>query len=238
MVTALAVVAVASTATAGVTVITSLAGTSDSFAGGVFTLQGPKGAVGNTTGVYGVETRVGKLNGADWQVGVGPGTSQPGYFHQANETWGASDSWSLTWNASGISFQIDNNTPVTWGSTAALTDNTLKIYNNGGAVTVKDIGGVALAAPVTIVSGGSALFYSSTGFAGGLTADGTMSLPNQSGRIKGSSNEILFKEGTWTPSGVPEPAAWTFMILGVGAIGMMARRKRARLGLPAAAAHC
>ena len=32
-----------------------------------------------------------------------------------------------------------------------------------------------------------------------------------------------------TPSGVPEPATWTMMILGVGAIGAMARRRRAGL---------
>jgi len=30
-------------------------------------------------------------------------------------------------------------------------------------------------------------------------------------------------------SAVPEPAAWTMMIVGVGAIGLMARRRRAGL---------
>ena len=34
------------------------------------------------------------------------------------------------------------------------------------------------------------------------------------------------------PSAVPEPAAWTMMILGVGAVGLMARRRRAALAAP------
>jgi hypothetical protein len=73
----------------------------------------------------------------------------------------------------------------------------------------------------------------SHGFSGWLhqsfsfTADDTTDVLSFSALGSGAPAFALLDGVTFGPSGVPEPAAWTLMILGVGAVGGLARRRRA-----------
>ncbi len=197
--------------------------------GGTFTEQLPVGGVGSP-GVYGVELRGGVVGAADWEIGVGRGTSQTGQFNQGEFLWGAlatNHAFSLTWTPSLLSITLDGVKTVTdAGRAAPLTGNTLKIYVKGlAAANVTNVDGTAFNQPIT--SGQELYFYSSNGFGGdGFTATGTVAL-TPGGR---SRHEVMFKSGTFIA--VPEPSAWVLMIGGFGLAGAALRRHRARVACP------
>ncbi len=204
---------------------------------GTYVLYGPQGATPDMgAGVYGVETR-GGLYG-NWQVGVGPATSQTGYFDQGYTTWTSSDAFTLIWTPTSLSFTVNGITvtsPV--DESSGLTQNTIEIgakSTNATAgtdsITVDDItvGGGAnlLAAPVSVGSptgGGedSIYFYNSSGWSPEVTLTGYLTVQNTGG----SRDEVLFKSGTFTPT-VPEPSTWAIMLIGLGCVGAALRSMR------------
>jgi hypothetical protein len=206
-------------ANATITVIPAVGGV---FPGGTYTEVLPEGAPGSTTGVYGVETRGGDgSSAATWEIGVGPGTSQSGYFNQANMGWSAPNAFTLTWNSSGITFAVAGGPTVSWGPTAKLKGNAFKIYAKQSTAVLTDIDGVTVNTAIPL--NGETLFYSSNNWGGdGFIANGTVSIVNGGG----SAREVMFKHGTFAP--VPESATWAMLIAGFGLTG--ATMRRARLG--------
>lgn len=207
----------ATSASATITVIPAVGGV---FPGGTYTEVLPEGAPGNTTGVYGVETRGGDGGAAaTWEVGVGPGTSQPGFFNQANMAWSAQNAFTLTWNSSGITFAVAGGPTVSWGPTAKLKGNAFKIYAKRSQAFLTDIDGVVV--NTAIPTDGETLFYSSDNWGGdGFVANGTVSIANGGN----SARQVMFKHGTFAP--VPESATWAMLIAGFGLTGMTMRRRQ------------
>ena len=198
-------------------------------------------------GAYGIELRGGD-NGkrGTWEIGVGDTTSQKN-FSQGEWDWGCGANnadgcgveahFALEWLPDGLVFSLDNGkraTVIKAPPGARLSGNTLKIVARGDAnLTLFAIDGVEMT-PV-LRGGGNAkasdtlFLYSPLQWArDGLVAKGTV-------RMKGGGNSargISFSEGNYVPSGaVPEPEAWSLMIIGFGVVGAAMRRQRYLLTL-------
>ena len=198
-----------------------------------YVLFGPQGSTpGSGPGVYGVEARGAAKS--SWQMGVGPATSQPGFFNQNSAfNWPTTETaFSLTWTSTSISFTANGKTLT---NTNGLHQNTLEIGAKGtpgstSTARITTINGVTLGTPIAITSpsaGGESLLFlcdSPAGFGpGGISLTGYLAIPNSGG----SRNEVMFKSGTYTPA-VPEPTTWMMMTLGLAGLGFVARRRSAR----------
>jgi hypothetical protein len=212
-----------------------------------FAAGSKRGEGGGGTGVYGVELRGGD-NGrrATWEIGVGAATSQKD-FNQGQWDWGCDAkqengcgieaAFRLEWSPDGLVFALENQKAMTVIKAppgAGLSGNTLKIFAKGDAsLTLHAIDGTEM--KVALAGGGGekaadALFlYSPLRWArDGLVAKGVL-------RMKGGGNSaraITFSEGDFTPDGaVPEPEAWSLMIIGFAFVGAAIRRQRYLLTL-------
>jgi hypothetical protein len=190
---------------------------------GTFTQLQPR-----SPGVYGVELRGGVAGAADWEIGVGNQTSNPGTFNQGEYNWASASThaFNLVWNASGLSITVGN---VTVGDSGAgrgapLVGDTLKIDLKGvSSLTLATLDGAVFNQALS--SPGSYHFFSPDAWGGnGFTATGTLAVEN-GGR---SRNGINFKVGDFAQNpAVPEPATWAMLIAGFGIVGAAACRRRA-----------
>lgn len=186
------------------------------------------GATPGLPGVYGVETRIG--NPGNWTVGVGTQTSVAGQFAQANFNWGAAGTlhaFSLSWNASGISFTVGD---TTRSFAAPLLGNALKIDVKGDATLILsnlegvDFGTLAGTGIASVAN--EYQFFAPSWGVDGITASGQIRVGNGVGL--GSRSGVNFKVGEFTPfvSEVPEPATWALLITGFGLVGAALRRRK------------
>jgi hypothetical protein len=189
------------------------------------------------TGTYGVELRQGDSGGRrTWEIGVGQQTSNTGTFNSANYNWGAADGstlhdFTLVWSATGLSITVGGTTVTDAGIGKAApllpTSDTLHIFGkNLAGIYLAEIDGTVFNTQLKTLSDPSTSYYfwSPDNWGGnGFTASGKVQIStNLPG---GSSSEVFFKLGDYT-SAVPEPATWAMLILGFGAVGAVARRRR------------
>ncbi len=184
--------------------------------------RGPGGG-----GLYGVELRGGRAGRADWELGVGEGTSRPGRFSQGEYAWGtAAHPFTLTWDGAGIRLRVGA-TEVSRGATVALVGNTLAILvNRAASVTLTSVDGRTRDLP--IVSGRSGMtevyFVTTDDWGGnGLRVTGEVTLAGGGG----SANLVQMRVGE-SPVPVPAPAALGLMAVALGGLAL-ARRLRRRM---------
>lgn len=180
-------------------------------------------------GFYGAEMRGGRAGRADWEIGVGEQTSNPGSFNQGEYGWGAEPvSFSMDWSGSSMN--------VTVGDTSVSRDfswtlgNTLAIFAKRDAeLTINEINGESLPGSVAGIPGNGTLqsLY--------VTSDTVPAAWSLQGFIRvaggrGSANSIGITTGNYTASAdnlepVPEPITVVGTLLAAG-LGYQMKRKR------------
>jgi len=157
-------------------------------------------------------------------------TSQGGIIQTNSYAFGAGDTVKLSWELSGAQRGVTASdgflAGFTFGSATSVSDYTL-----GGAYGNFNFGGFTTTGTVTTTNIGGATPFQlySLSFkalsAGTLTARIGDAFPNNNDNV----GPILDNVNLSITNAVPEPAAWTMMIVGFGMAGAALRRRKALL---------
>lgn len=185
-------------------------------------------------GVYGIEIRGGRNGRADWELGVGTQTSNPGSFNQAELTWDTDPkTFELVWSHNLVSATIGN-VSQSW-SADWLIGNAIRVGISGRGGRNQD--GFADFSIATLdgidVSGDSAFsfrrdnqgytnfFITDESLRDGWTMTGLINMTNAGG----SRRLVHITTAEYSPVEVPVPATVGLLGLGLALLGFRRQRR-------------